>query len=66
MTRALYDIKVEACHDSTQITADLSPTQLALLTEIATKITAASEFGCMPTMTVTPHVHDEDCPKDHQ
>ena len=66
MARALYDIEVEGCHDSTRVTVDLSPTQLALLTEIATKITAASEFDCMPRMTVNPHVHNEDCPKDHQ
>lgn len=61
-----YDIEVEGCDDSTTITADLTPRQLAFLAEIAEKITAASEISCMPRMKVRPHIHDDDCTEDHQ
>jgi hypothetical protein len=55
-----FDITVSGCDDSTKVTVDLTPARLAFLTEIAEKITAASEFSCMPKMTVTPHAPDEE------
>jgi hypothetical protein len=55
------DIVVQGCDDATEITVNLTATKLAFLTEIAEKITAASETGCMPKMTVRPHLHDDDC-----
>jgi hypothetical protein len=51
-----FDITVQGCDDSTDITIELTPTELTFLTGIAEKITAASEFGCMPRMSVRPHV----------
>lgn len=63
---ALFDIEVEGCDDSTTITVALTPKELALLTDVAAKITAASEISCMPRMKVRPHIHSDDCPKDHQ
>lgn len=60
------EITVRGCDDSTTITVDLAPERLTFLTEIAQKITAASETGCMPKMTIKPHVHDDECLGDHQ
>lgn len=51
-----FDIVVQGCDDATEITVDLTPAKLAFLTEIAERITAASEVGCMPRMTIQPHV----------
>lgn len=57
---APYEVKVTGCDDSTSITVDLTPEQLAFLTEIAEKITAASTSGCEPRMSVSPHApYDE-------
>ncbi|HEY9411793.1 MAG TPA: hypothetical protein VIP77_19595 [Jiangellaceae bacterium] len=57
---APYDIKVTGCDDSTSITVDLTPEQLAFLTEIAEKITATSTYSCEPRMSVAPHMpYDE-------
>lgn len=53
---ASFEITVSGCDDQTKITADLTPTELTLLTGIVEKITAASEFSCMPKMTIQPHV----------
>lgn len=61
-----FDITVSGCDDSTKVSVDLAPEQLAFLTDIAARITAASEVGCMPTMTIRPHVHDYDCPESHR
>lgn len=63
---ATVEITVAGCDDSTTITVDLTPSRLAFLTEIAQKITAASESGCMPKMAIKPHVHDDDCLGTHQ
>lgn len=63
---AAVEITVEGCDDRTTITVDLAPERLAFLTEIAEKITAASEFSCMPKMTIKPHVHDDECLGDHR
>ncbi|HEY3559712.1 MAG TPA: hypothetical protein VGL05_19720 [Kribbella sp.] len=53
---APFDITVQGCDDATDITVDLTPSQLTFLTEIAEKITAASEVSCMPKMSIRPHV----------
>lgn len=53
---SVVDIVVQGCDDATEITVDLTPSKLAFLTEIAEKITAASQTGCMPKMTIRPHV----------
>ena len=66
MTRALYDIEVSGCDDHTMVTVELTPAQMTFLTELAKRITAASTYGCEPTMHLSPHVHNEVCPKDHQ
>lgn len=59
--KAPYDIKVSGCDDSTRITVDLTPDQLAFLTEIAEKITATSTYSCEPRMYVQPHApYDEE------
>lgn len=56
-----YDIRVSGCDDSTSITVDLTPEQLAFLTEIAEKITATSTCSCEPRMYVQPHApYDQD------
>lgn len=62
----VYDIKVSGCDDSTMLTVDLTQEQSVFLTEIAEKITATSTYSCEPRMYVNPHIHDEDCPEDHQ
>lgn len=61
---APYDIKLSSCHDSTEITVDLTPEQLAFLAEIAEKITVTSQSRCEPDMHIEPHVPDvvELCP----
>jgi hypothetical protein len=63
---AAVEITVKGYNPATIREEDLEPERLAFLTEIAEKITAASETGCMPKMTIKPHVHDDECLGDHK
>lgn len=49
-----YRIEVSGCDDTTRIDRELTDEQAAFLKEVATAITAASSYGCMPTMSVEP------------
>jgi hypothetical protein len=57
---AAYDIRLSGCDDSTRVTFDLTPDQHELVQSIAAATVAASQFGCMPTMTVTEHTEETD------
>ena len=59
---APYDIKLEACHDSTSITVDLTQEQADFLGEIAQKLAATSGSNCEPTMEIIPPPAVEPCP----
>lgn len=55
-----YTITVQGCDGSTEITVYLANHAAVLLQEVARQITEASEYGCMPTMSVreVPAVED--------
>lgn len=50
MSVANYKISVLGCDDSTHIEMHLDDMQFAIVNAVALKITAASEYGCMPIM----------------
>jgi hypothetical protein len=45
-------IAVHGCDDSTEIEATLDVDSVCLLEHVAEEISAASEYGCQPTMEV--------------
>lgn len=51
----LYDITLKGCDASTTVTVELHRGYLAFLEHVAALTRQASEYGCQPTMTVTPH-----------
>lgn len=55
---AAYDITLHGCDDSTTITLDVAPGQHELVQRIAAATEQASQFSCMPTMTVTEHTEE--------
>lgn len=57
---AAYDIRLKGCDETTKVTLDLTPEQHELVQSIAAATVAASQFDCMPTMTVTEHTEDTD------
>jgi hypothetical protein len=52
---ARYDITLKGCDESTTVTIETHEAGLLLLENVAALTVQASEFDCMPTMTVTPH-----------
>lgn len=64
MSDALYDVRVSGCDDHTQITILLTDEEAELVDTVAQRINAESTFGCMPTMKIGPHVHDDDYLED--
>jgi len=55
---AAYDITLHGCDDVTTVTLDLAPDQHKLLQAIAAATEQASQFSCMPKMTVTEHTEE--------
>jgi hypothetical protein len=47
-----YRIRVIGCDDETVVTRDLTETEAELLEAVAAEITEASEYDCMPRVTV--------------
>jgi hypothetical protein len=47
-----YIIQVLGCDDRTVIEMDLDDAQAAFVGEICKQVTAASTYGCMPTMEI--------------
>lgn len=54
MEKRQYEITVSGCDDSTSIVQSLTESEFILVNGIATQITAASNYACMPRMSVTP------------
>jgi hypothetical protein len=53
LVMAKYCIAVSGCDDTTYIVEELDDIAITIVTSLAQRITAASTYGCMPTMTVT-------------
>ena len=51
---AAYNIALAGCDDQTNVEMDLTDDEAALLERVAAATRQASQFGCMPTMTLTP------------
>jgi hypothetical protein len=49
-----HTITVSGCDDSTTVVLPLTAVEAAVVRRVAEAISDASEFGCMPTMSVTP------------
>jgi hypothetical protein len=52
---AAYDITLKGCDESTTVTIETHEAGLLLLENVAVLTVQASQFDCMPTMTITPH-----------
>jgi hypothetical protein len=48
-----YKITVSGCDDSTSIVVELTNPERATVEMVAQQITAASTYGCEPSMTIT-------------
>lgn len=53
MEKKQYKIEVDGCDDSTSIQMALNQEEFTLVDSIAGQITATSNYGCMPRMTIT-------------
>ena len=47
-----YRISVHGCDDSTIIEKELTEDELNVIQSVASEVTEASQYGCMPTMSV--------------
>ena len=50
--KKLYQIEVIGCDDYTITQMELDESEYELIKILSEKITAASEYGCMPTMQI--------------
>ncbi len=55
--RQSYTITVQGCDDQTSVTLSLTAADAQVAYRIAEAVTEASDFGCMPTMSV--HVEED-------
>jgi hypothetical protein len=49
-----YEIRLHGCDDCTEFVMELTDAEAETARRIAALTVATSEFGCQPTMTLTP------------
>lgn len=55
-----YRIRASGCDDSTHVDLDLTDDEAAAVRKVAEAITEASQFGCMPVLSIKPAAEEPD------